>query len=326
MRVEAAVTPTAGKGEVVVKVEAIALNPMDWMIQTMGPALFDFLKYPYIGGTDIAGAVTEVGPGVDHSHVAIGDRVLSLALSLATNDPRNGAFQKFVVIQSHMLSHIPQSLPSVDAATLPLGVATAAAALYQKDYLGLTLPSLNPTPKGETVLIWAGSSSVGSNAIQLAVASGYEVITTSSPRNFDYCKSLGASLVFDYSSATLTLELLNAFRDRVTAGAFALLPGSAEPCVEVVHQSKGANFVAMALPYDGKLPDGIQTKFVFATSIKDNEVSRAIFQDYLPHALAQDKYRCFPKPHVVGHGLESLQEGFNQLKQGVSAKKLVVTI
>ncbi|KAK8053442.1 oxidoreductase [Apiospora saccharicola] len=323
---KAADVPRATDGEIVVKVEAIAINPMDWLIQDMGPDLFPFLQYPYIGGTDVAGQVTEVGSGNNLTGIKVGDRVLGLTLGLTSNDPREGAFQQYVVLKSHMASIIPPALPSTDAAVLPLGIATAAAALYQKDYLGLVLPSLSPEPRGETLLIWAGSSSVGSNAIQLAVASGYEVITTSSPRNFGFCKELGASHVFDYSSASLTEDLVAAFKGKQIAGAFALLPGSAEPCLEVVHKSEGAKFVAMCLPYDGKLPHDVKTKFVFATSIKDNEVSKIIFSSYLPRALEQGRYRCAPAPSVVGAGLEVLQKGMDQQKQGVSAKKLVVTL
>lgn len=122
----------------------------------------------------------------------------------------------------------------------------------------------------------------------------------------------------------MTHDLLDAFRDSVKAGAFAILPGPAEPCIEVVYRSRGAKFVAMALPYDGALPQAVKAKFVVATAFKDRKLSRPIFQGYLCHALTQDKYRCAPKPEVVGQGLESLQEGLNQLKQGVSTKKFVV--
>jgi NADPH:quinone reductase-like Zn-dependent oxidoreductase len=86
---------------------------------------------------------------------------------------------------------------------LPLAISTASCGLFQRDYLGLHHPSANPTPTEQTVLVWGGSTSAGSNAIQLAVAAGYEVITTASPRNYDFVKSLGASAVFDYNSATV---------------------------------------------------------------------------------------------------------------------------
>lgn len=78
-----------------------------------------------------------------------------------------------------------------------MGVSVATKALFHKDYLSLGLPSASPEPKQETVLIWGGSTSVGSNAIQLAAAAGYEVITTASPHRFEYVKGLGAAQAFD---------------------------------------------------------------------------------------------------------------------------------
>ena len=65
---------------------------------------------------------------------------------------------------------------------------------------------------------------------------------------------------------------------------------------------------------------------VFATSIKDNNISKAIYQDYLPTALANGSFKPRPIPTVVGKGLEELQRGLDKLKAGVSATKLVVTL
>ena len=70
------------------------------------------------------------------------------------------------------------------------------------------------------MLIWGGSSSVGSAAIQLAVAAGYRVVTTSSPRNYLLCKSLGASEVFDHSSLSIVGDLTKAMQGYECAGAF----------------------------------------------------------------------------------------------------------
>jgi len=324
LEVKSAPYPTPGANEIVVKVATVGLNPIDWMIQAMGPALFNHIKYPFIGGTDVAGEVVELGSDV--SRVKVGDHVLGLALGFANNDHREGGFQKYTILKTHMMSPFPASLSMESAAVLPLGLCTAASALYQKDYLALEYPSVNPKATGKSILIWAGSSSVGSNAIQLAVASGYEVITTASPKNFDYCKKLGASQVFDYHSPSITQELLDVFKDKVIAGAFAILPGSAEPCLEVVQKTEGNKFVVFALPPPDKLPEGISAKFVFGSTLKNNEVSGVIFEDFLPKALAQGKYVCAPEPLVVAKGLESVQTGFDRIKKGMSAQKGIITL
>jgi NADPH:quinone reductase-like Zn-dependent oxidoreductase len=111
------------------------------------------------------------------------------------NNPAEGAFQQYTIVLERMASPIPDTMPFEDAAVLPLAVSTAASGLFQADYLGLRHPSANAEPTGETVLVWGGSTSVGSNAIQLAAAAGYEAITTASPRNFSYVRSLGPARV-----------------------------------------------------------------------------------------------------------------------------------
>ncbi|KAL2017952.1 hypothetical protein VTK56DRAFT_1484 [Thermocarpiscus australiensis] len=321
LKVEPAEYPVVAENEVVVKVSAVAVNPMDWLIQMLGENLFAWLQYPYIGGTDAAGTVVEVGPGV--TKYKVGDRVVGLATGFA---PREGAFQNYTVLSTNVSAPIPDHLSFEDAAVLPLGVSTAACGLYQKGFLALEYPRLDPKPTGKTVLIWAGASSVGSNAIQLAVASGYEVFTTASPRNWDYCKSLGASRVFDYRSPTVVQDLVDSFKGRSCAGGLAIQPGSEQPVFEVVARSEGAKTVAIAGVLPNDIPAGITAKAIFAGTIKDSELGSKIFDDYLPGALAQNKYKCLPTPLVVGQGLEKIQEALDKGKEGTSAQKLVVRL
>ncbi|KAI2621294.1 GroES-like protein [Hypoxylon sp. NC1633] len=313
--------PQVKAGEIIVQVAATAVNPMDWYIQLLGEKLFAWLQYPYIGGSDVAGKVAEVGPNV--TRFKVGDRVVGLAAGF---DARAGGFQNYVALEAAVVAPLPDHVSFEDASVLPLGLSTAASGLYQKDYLGLDYPSLNPKPNGKTLLIWAGPSSVGTNAIQLAVASGYEVFTTASPKNFDYCKQLGASRVFDYKSKTITEELLDAFKGKECAGAFAIQSGSEGIVFEVVSKSQGAKFVACAMQVP-EVPEGLQAKMVFGSSLKDNEVGPIIYEKFLPAALAQNKFKCLPSPHIAGHGLEAVQDAIDKGKQGgVSAKKLVVLL
>ncbi|TVY87702.1 Dehydrogenase, partial [Lachnellula willkommii] len=162
--------------QIVIKNKAVAINPADWAIQKKGDMLFPWLAYPYIGGSDVAGEVAEIGSGV--TRFKVGDRVFGLALCLSGE----GAFQEYTVLRDHMTCHVPAGLSYETASVIPLGLATAASGLFQKGLLGLQHPSVPPKPTGKTLLIWGGSTSVGCNAIQLAVAAGYEVITTASPK------------------------------------------------------------------------------------------------------------------------------------------------
>lgn len=324
MEVGPAEYPTVGAGELVIKTAAIAINPMDWLIQMMGDALFKFINYPYCGGDDIAGTVAEVGSGV--TDFKVGDRVFAVAPSFAA---RQGAFQEYVVVKAAVTSPIPASVTFEQASVLPLGICSAAAALYQKDYLNLEPPSLDPTPKGETLLIWSGSSSVGTNAIQLAVASGYEVITTSSPKNFEYCKSLGASEVFDYRSPTLVADVVAAFQGKKCRGALAIQRGAEVTVFEIMGKVEGHKFISCAMPIvPDQVPQGLSAKFINASSVAaPNEVGELIWKQFLPAALETGKFKCLPEPLVVGKGLDKLQGAIDQGKRGgKSAQKLVVTL
>jgi NADPH:quinone reductase-like Zn-dependent oxidoreductase len=324
MEVGPAEYPTVGEGEIIVKASAIAINPMDWFIQIMGEKLFSFLKYPYCGGDDVAGTVVEVGSGV--TNFKPGDRVFGVDPGF---DAREGAFQEYVVLKANATAHIPADATFEQASVLPLAICSAAAGLYQKNLLALEYPSLDPKPKGETLLIWAGASSVGSNGIQLAVASGYEVFTTASPKNFGYCKSLGASKVFDYKDPNVVTNILAAFEGKTCRGALAIQRGSEDLCFEIVAKAPGtAKFVASAVPLNPeKVPAGITARFLNAASVPKNEVGELIWTEFLPSALEQNKYQFAPPPLVVGQGLEKLQEAIDKGKTGgASAQKLVVTL
>jgi hypothetical protein len=71
---------------------------------------------------------------------------------------------------------------------------------------------------------------------------------------------------------------------------------------------------------------GIRTKFIFSTSIINNEVSRLIYQDFLPKALAEGRFVCAPPPLLVGRGLDQIPAAVKAQRQGVSASKLVVQL
>jgi hypothetical protein len=96
--------------------------------------------------------------------------------------------------------------------------------------------------------------------------------------------------------------------------------------LEIVSRSKGARFVAMAIIYGGPVPDGVESKFILGSSLADNELGAAIYEDYLPNALAKGQFVAAPEPLIVGKGLESIQEALEVHMKGVSAKKVVVSL
>ncbi len=118
---------------------------------------------------------------------------------------------------------------------MPLGLSTAACGLFMKDFLDLPFPTTPRTVSGKTLLVWGCSTSVGCNAIQLATAAGYDVITTASPKNHEYLKRLGAVHVFDYRSATVTQNIISVFNkeNRIGAGAISIGTGSFKLCIDM---------------------------------------------------------------------------------------------
>ncbi|PYI01642.1 GroES-like protein [Aspergillus sclerotiicarbonarius CBS 121057] len=341
------------EGEIVIRNHAVAINPVDWMLQTQGTRLmFRWLPYPCILGTDVAGEVVEIGPGV--TQYQVGDRVLGLASGKneAINTPTQGGFQLYVVLATHVVSRLPASLSYEQAAVLPLGIATAACGLFEPNQLNLPYPSINPTPTGQTVLIWGGSTSVGSNAIQLATAAGYEVFTTASPHNFDYVMGLGAAKVFDYRSPTVVPDMIAACRGKTLAGALAVGTNAADCCMAILAQCTGNRFVSLAsYPVPSPPPkylttlrtmitflggslsywlktrtSGVRYDYIFATTLYDNGIGKMIFADFLPRALAEGRYQVVPEPVVHGKGLESIQGAMDYQRQGLSARKVVVLL
>ena len=165
--------PHPGPGQVRIAVRAAGVNPSDWKKRK---GLMD-TELPQTMGHEAAGVVDELGEGV--ADVAIGDRVFGLSAE--------GAAQAELAVLS-FYAPIPPSLGFQGAAALPAAIETATRAL---DQLGVGAGA----GRGSTLLINGASGSVGSAAVQLAVARGARVIGTASPANHDYLRSLGAEPV-----------------------------------------------------------------------------------------------------------------------------------
>jgi NADPH:quinone reductase-like Zn-dependent oxidoreductase len=309
-------------GEILVKNHAVAINPVDGSIQT---AAWWPLNYPAMLGQDIAGEVVEVGAQV--TRFKPGDRVIGHAIGMTSKRNEDNAFQAYTILHTNMASQIPDEISYESAVVLPLGLSTAACGLFQDDFLKLQYPTEpRSQPTGKTLLVWGGASSVGSNAIQLATAAGYEVYTTASPKNFEYVKSLGATKVFDYKSPTVVEELVDALKGKPLAGAIDCIGFSATPLtVDIVLRSEGEKLISTVKP-GFKAPEGVVVKMVFGTTLKENDVGKAIYEDFLPKALKAKSFVPAPEPLVAGKGLESIQAAVDLQAKGTSARKVVVSL
>jgi NADPH:quinone reductase-like Zn-dependent oxidoreductase len=345
-----------GPGELVIRNRAVAINPLDAVKQGTGNMMYGWLPYPTVLGEDVAGEVVEIGSGV--TRFTVGDRVFAYAVGMEKGrDPiAEGGFQQYTVVRELLAAPIPASMSFEQAAVLPLAVSTAASALFQRDQLGLRFPTAGDGRTGQTVVVWGGSTSVGNNAIQLAAAAGYDVVTTASPHNHDRMRRLGATAVFDYASPTAVRDLVAALAGKPVAGVFAIGTGSAEPSLAIAIATR-AKRVALASPSVslGRIPRspglngefirviaalvgrttalqvrsrlrGIRTRFVWGSTLMTNEVGPMLWGQFLPSALADGRFVSAPAAEVVGSTLGDVQGAIDLLRKGVSAKKLVVTL
>lgn len=347
LEVDDAPRAVAGPGEIVIKNVFVAINPVDWKVQTYGPPSH---HYPSILGQDIAGEVVEVGSGV--TRVRLGDRVIAHGIGRATQIDKYSAFQLYSVAFEIAVSPIPDSLPYEQAVVLPLAISTAASGLHQKQFLALPYPTTEPKPSGRTILIWGGSSSVGSTAIQLAIASGLEVVTTASTRNFALVKALGAKHVLDYAEEAVVDDIVALLKGSDFVGGFDAISTSEtlNASADIVHRLGGGK-LAKVLPgepesgYDDvELGQGIYehlssslvdvsvltVQFVTVSAsnifLKEKIVGEAVWGKYVPAALASGKLLAKPDPLILSGGLPRVQEALDTLKAGVSATKVVVEL
>lgn len=182
--------PEIGPGEVLIKVHAAGVNPVDWKIRE--GYLKSFLPYqlPLIPGWDVAGTIASVG--------ALVTRFKASDLVFSRPDiARNGAYAEYIAVRTDEVAPAPRSIPLEHAAGIPLAALTAWMALFEKADLRA----------GQSVLIHAASGGVGTFAVQLAKLAGARVIGTTSSRNIDLVKSLGADEVIDYCSADFTTRV-----------------------------------------------------------------------------------------------------------------------
>ncbi|KAM7189388.1 GroES-like protein [Rhypophila sp. PSN 637] len=314
--------------DIIIRAKAVAINPVDWKIQSNGNALFP-IPYPAILGADVAGEVIHVGEAV-RNKFEVGQRVIAHALGFS-HGWGYSSFQKVVVVRGNTaVSVLPGDISFEEGVVLPVSVSTAAAGLFWGATLGLSLDGLKDKSGNKgTVLLWGGSSSVGSSVVQLATAAGYEVVATASEGNFGYVKNLGAVEVVDYHDEDVVDKLIKVLKGRKVVGAYDSIgtDGTVRQTAEVLKALGGGKIASVgAAPED--LGEGVEARRFAAGNIEvqEPEIGRAVWEDYVPRALEDGRLRPLPEQLVVGHGLEDIQKGLDRQKEGVSARKVVITL
>jgi NADPH:quinone reductase-like Zn-dependent oxidoreductase len=264
--------PVAGPGEVLVRVAAASVNPIDYKRRAGLTKDFYPLQFPGLIGVDMAGTVLKVGPGVEG--FSVGDRVFAMA---------DNTYAELCVVKAAVLAKVPKGLDLIQAAALPLVTTT-----------GNQLFSATEVKAGQTVLVVGAAGSVGRSAVFTAKERGATVIAGILKRQMQMedTKTIGADQVVatDDDTAIANLPPLDAVADTVggrtaeklianvkAGGAFATVVGAPQnaakyPSVKVVHvfskfDRKTLEFMAEAVR-DGKLVIPISQKLPLSEAAK----------------------------------------------------------
>jgi len=173
--------PQPGADDVLVKIDAASVNPLDLRIRNGDFKAFLPYRLPLVLGNDLAGTVVRVGPSV--TRFAVGDEVYA-----RPDKDRIGTFAELIAVHQDDLAPKPATLTMTEAASLPLVALTAWQALVER-------ARVQP---GQKVLVHAGAGGLGSIAVQLAKALGAHVASTASTAKADLVKEFGADIVVDY--------------------------------------------------------------------------------------------------------------------------------
>ncbi|KAI9883849.1 MAG: hypothetical protein M1823_004378 [Watsoniomyces obsoletus] len=323
--------PTPGPNEVLIHTRAVALNPADWKMLDYG--LF-VSSWPVVLGFDGAGIIEEVGSDV--KDFKKGDEVFG---HYDPDKSKRAAFQDYAVLDQTQIGLKPKDMSFEDAASVPVGFVTAAAAIHLG--LDITLPFLpDSTIEGgpnspSTILVLGGSSSVGASAIQilrLALPDSI-IIATSSTKNHTQVSSVGANHVIDYKSSNV-LEQINQVTSNNGVDAILDVVNSVvlEPSFLSLLEKSSAQkkklfsevLTGHNLPSES-VPKGIEQRPITYTPLFKKPGGQLLFKK-LSDLLQKGKYKVPVPITKVGKGFDAIGQGILTLRGGVSGTKLVISL
>ncbi|KAH9947428.1 GroES-like protein [Amylocystis lapponica] len=319
--------PEPNPGEILVKVEASALNPVDWKIAVYGLYIDAF---PTVLGTDIAGTVAGIGAGA--LGFTIGDRVVFQGKF--SNNAYAG-FQQYALADAELTVKLPRNVSLDNAASIPGGLFTAALGLYEKPYprggAGLTPPWAGGRGQyaGKPIVVFGGSSSVGQYVLQLARLSGFgPIIATASLHNATLLKSLGATHVLDRH---LSADVLRAEIAKITSAPVETVYDAVSlPDTQLAAHRVLAPGGTLVLVLDDVIPKEERSSdktVVFTYGYVHTPLAHAggiELVKALP-GLLEEKVIVPNRVEILPGGLEGIKSGMDRMrKDEVSGQKLVV--
>ncbi len=272
--------PIAKSNELLVRVRASSINPVDWKIRQGHLQLLTGFNFPRIVGSDISGVVVEVGRDV--TKFQPGDEVYTFL-----NPTAGGACAEYAVVPESSAAFKPKNITHAEAAAVPIAGLTALQALRD----------LGEIKAGYKVLINGASGGVGIFAVQVAKAMNAEVTGVCSAKNREFVNSLGADYVLDYTEIEFTIqsEKYDIILDAVGTKTFAECENVLQS--EGVYISTLPSFDNLAPMFFSSFMSGKKAKFILASPNPSD-------LDFLRELIESDKIepivdRTFSLPEVA---------------------------
>jgi NADPH:quinone reductase-like Zn-dependent oxidoreductase len=277
--------PTPGPDEVLIKIYAASVNPIDWKMRAGHVKEFFPLTFPSTLGWDVSGIVEEAGDNV--TQFKRGDEVYALV--------KGGGYAEYVVTKAPVVAKKPRTLDHIHAAAVPVAGVTALQALFEVAQLRA----------GQKVLIHAAAGGVGNFAVQLAKAKGAYVIGTASSKNQAFLGELGVDKVVDYQKTRFedTVRDVDVVLDTVGGEtlerSFKVLKkgGILVSLVQLPSQESTTKYGVRALFYGGHASSSDLAEI--AKLIDDGKV-KPVVETILPLAEARRAHELSETRHVRG--------------------------
>lgn len=296
LKLQQTALPRAGNREVLVRVHAAGINPVDYKIRKGALRVITGKKFPMILGGDIAGVVEHARRGSDFRP---GDKVFAMLPKAM------GGYAEFVSVKEKYLCQIPETLTMAEAAATPMAALTALKALLK-----------NGTIHGKDhILVNGASGGVGSFAVQMAKAMGATVTGVCSSQNVEFVKSLGADHVIDYTRKDFTRspERYHKIVDAVGKSSFSRCKKILQP----------AGIFISTLPSTGlilsRTLNSLRSKKAYIISVRPSASDLQLVADFIAKGQLQ------PRVEKI-FSLQQAVEAHKMIQSGHTRGKIVFTI
>jgi NADPH2:quinone reductase len=291
--------PSPGPGQILVRVAASGVNPVDAGNRSDGA--WARLSAPFIVGSDASGTVAQVGADVEG--FAVGDEVFYFSPII---EPAGGSCAEYQIVDAAIVAPRPRTLSHLESAAIPLAGGTAYELVVRRLGVG----------DGERVLIHAAAGGVGGYAVQLAKLAGAVVLAVASDRHTDYLRALGADHVVDYRNSEVNSSV-------------AALVGEVDAVVDLVGGETPTASLEV-LRHGGRLATAVALTGDFELAIDKNQTLHGVLVE--PDAdrlrlLAEvaDSGELRPPPLEI-YALEDIVAAHTRIEQGHGRGKVVIDI